>query len=165
VAGANQSPAGGREAAGRLFFHESRAPGSESDAFSTAAAAPSAPSRTIAFRGGTSDDPGMPGDDQGFVREADAVMEQLLDRLSEEDPDELEADLAMGVLTIQFADGSRCVINRQTAAHQIWLAVGASAWHFARESDGRWLDTKGRGELRGILARELAARLGRRLEL
>ena len=72
----------------------------------------------------------------------------------------------MGVLKMEFADGRKCIMNRQTAAQQIWLAEGANAWHFSYDADsGQWNDTKGRGELRSVLAEVLSARLGRPLEL
>lgn len=105
-----------------------------------------------------------PASDIAFVQRADAFMERLQQQFDAFDPDELEADLALGVLKITFADGRKCIMNRQTAAHQIWLAEGASAWHFAySESDGQWLDTKGRGNLTAILAEVLSRRLGRKI--
>lgn len=101
-----------------------------------------------------------------FARQADLTMEAIFEQLSDIDPDELDADLAMGVLSMEFADGSKCIMNRQTAAQQIWLAQGASAWHFAqKEKDGPWLDTKGRGDLRGVLAEQLSAKLGREIQV
>lgn len=77
------------------------------------------------------------------------------------DPDELEADLAGGVLKLMFPDGRNCIINRQSAAQQIWMAEGASAWHFTYQPNGEWQDTKGRGSLRAILEDVLTRRLGR----
>ncbi len=71
----------------------------------------------------------------------------------------------MGVLTMEFADGSRAILNRQTAAHQIWLAQGATAWHFAPDEEGEWADTKGRGKLIDVLREVLAAKLGRPVAL
>ena len=68
--------------------------------------------------------------DQEFLQIADALMEELLTKLDTFDPDELEADAAAGVIKMSFASGGPCVLNRQTAAHQIWLAEGATAWHF-----------------------------------
>jgi CyaY protein len=104
-------------------------------------------------------------DDLAFAKKADAFMEQVLARLENEDPDELDVDLAMGVLTMEFADGSKCILNRQSAAHQIWLAHGASAWHFAAAEDGTWTDTKGRGPLLDVLRAVLSAKLGRPVAL
>jgi CyaY protein len=66
---------------------------------------------------------------------------------------------------LEFADGSKCILNRQSAAHQIWLAAGASACHFAEDADGEWMDTKGRGPLLDVLREVLSARLGRPVAL
>lgn len=100
--------------------------------------------------------------DLEFGKLADDFMRSVLARLEDFDPDELDCELAMGVLTMTFADGTKCILNRQTAAHQIWLAQGASAWHFARDEAGaRWLDTKGRGELTTVLAEVLGNKLGK----
>ena len=71
--------------------------------------------------------------DQEFLQIADALMQELLTKLDTFDPDELEADAAAGVIKMSFASGGPCVLNRQTAAHQIWLAEGATAWHFERD--------------------------------
>ncbi|MFO1054220.1 MAG: iron donor protein CyaY [Planctomycetota bacterium] len=104
-------------------------------------------------------------DDHAFAKAADAFMAHIFDRLQDEDPDELDCDLAMGVLSMEFADGSRCILNRQSAAHQIWLAEGATAWHFQQDEHGGWIDTKGRGRLSDVLAEVLSRRLGRSVRL
>ena len=104
-------------------------------------------------------------DDRAFSKAADAYMARLFDRLQDEDPDELDCDLAMGVLSMEFADGTRCILNRQSAAQQIWLAEGASAWHFQPDDSGEWNDTKGRGRLSEVLAAVLERRLGRAVRL
>ena len=102
---------------------------------------------------------------QEFVQAADAFMRQLLTQLDGFDPDELEADATEGVIKVAFADGRICVMNRQSAAQQIWLAEGASAWHFARDANGEWMCTKGRGSLRTVLATIISERLGRPISL
>ena len=104
--------------------------------------------------------------DQEFLPIAEALMQGLLMKLDTFDPDELEADGAAGVIKMSFASGGPCVLNRQTAAHQMWLAEGATAWHFELdESSGDWLDTKGRGSLQRVLSEVLTARLGRPTQL
>jgi CyaY protein len=104
--------------------------------------------------------------DPEFQARAERCLEGLLSALDAFDPDELEADLSGGVVRIAFADGGACILNRQAAASQIWMAAGAQAWHF--QFDGTreaWLDTKGRGELSSLLAGVLSARLGRAVTL
>ena len=100
-----------------------------------------------------------------FTRRADAFMNAFMDKLNDFDPDELDADLAMGVLSMEFADSSKAILNRQTAAHQIWLASGVSAWHFAEAEDGQWMCTKGRGSLESVLSAVLTERLGRPIQI
>ena len=93
-------------------------------------------------------------------------MKAILTKLDAFDPDELEADLSAGVLRITFADSRNCILNRQSAANQIWLAEGASAWHFTRDPVSEaWNDTKGRGELLQILNGIVSRRLGRTIDL
>lgn len=102
--------------------------------------------------------------DPDFQQAADAFLKDLVRRLDSFDPDDLEADLSGGVLRIAFPDGRNCVLNRQAAVQQIWMAEGATAWHFAAQG-GQWVDSKGRGELRAVLTGVLARRLGRDVQL
>jgi CyaY protein len=103
--------------------------------------------------------------DQQFLRLANECLSTLLAALDAFDPDELEADLAGGVLRISIAGGGNCILNRQAAANQIWMAEGATAWHFAQDAAGRWMDTKGRGSLTDNLQAVLSRRLGRPIHL
>ena len=104
--------------------------------------------------------------DHEFSKRADSFMAEVLTTLDEIDPDELDCMLAMGVLTMEFADGTKAIMNRQTAAHQIWLAYGATAWHFAFDPETQdWSDTKDRGELRSVLAATISAKLGHTVTL
>ena len=101
-----------------------------------------------------------------YLQHADRCLHDLLARLDTFDPDELEADLAGGVLKLSFPDGRNCIVNRQAAAEQIWMAEGATAWHFAFDpAQQAWQDTKGRGELRHVLGEVVRRRLQRDVAL
>jgi CyaY protein len=80
-------------------------------------------------------------------------------------PDELFAELAGDVLTVEFNDQTRYVINSHLAARQIWLAAERSAWHFDCSADGRWVDRKSGAELWPKLAELLGKKLGRAVSL
>lgn len=81
-------------------------------------------------------------------------------------PDELFAELAGDVLTLEFGDQSRYVINSHLAARQIWLAAERSAWHFDYvEAEGAWLDRKTRAELWSTLEALLSKKLGKPVTL
>lgn len=58
---------------------------------------------------------------------------------------------ASGVLEITFVDGTRMVINRHTAAREIWVAAKAGGFHFRLLGD-RWVDTRDGRELRAALS-------------
>lgn len=94
----------------------------------------------------------------------DGVFKRVQDLCEPIDPDDVEAYVAGDVLTLTFRDKSRCVINTQRATRQLWMAAGASAWHFDYEPEGsRWMDDKGRGEFFATLARVVSERSGQRL--
>lgn len=101
-----------------------------------------------------------------FLLKAKELLLDLLLQLDAFDPDEVEAESSEGVVKLTFADGSKCVLNRQSAANQMWLAEGATAWHFELDpATSSWRDTKGRGELREVLGSVLTRRLGRPIDL
>lgn len=80
--------------------------------------------------------------------------------------DELFAELGADVLTIEFEDHTRYVVNSHLAARQIWLAAERSAWHFDYdEARAAWLDTKGQLELWALLEQVLSRKLGRAVAL
>ncbi len=89
-----------------------------------------------------------------------------LDALTERSDDELEAELASDILTIEFSDGTRYVLNSHRAARQIWLSAERSAWHFDYvPSSKAWVAGKSGDEMWATLARLLSAKLGTAVSL
>ena len=82
------------------------------------------------------------------------------------DLDGLEVSLEMGILTLEFPDATRYVVNSHRAARQIWMAAEHSAWHFDyRPADGRWIAAKNGDELQATLAAVTSRKLGRSVSL
>lgn len=54
------------------------------------------------------------------------------------------------VIEAELEDGGKIVINRQTAAREVWLAAPGGGRHF-RRTDGEWRDTRDGRELTEIL--------------
>jgi CyaY protein len=97
---------------------------------------------------------------------ADAELRHLERTLGELDPDEIDVDLAQGVLTLTLADDNKIVVNSHHAAGEIWMAAFRQAWHFApREEAGKVEWRTAKDELRGTLARVLGERLGRSIKI
>ena len=87
-------------------------------------------------------------------------LHRLVDALDALDEGALEAELAADILTIEFSDGAKYVINSHRAARQIWMAAIATAWHFDPGSDGVWRASRTGEELRPTLARLVRERTG-----
>ncbi len=102
--------------------------------------------------------------------EYDAVahpeLQALIESLDSIASDEVEAELASDILTIEFSDGVRYVVNSHRAARQIWLAAERSAWHFDfRAADRAWVAAKTGDELWSTLARLLSEKLRAQVSL
>jgi len=100
-----------------------------------------------------------------FHHVADECLERVVRWLEGFDPDEVDFASADGVVTIEFADGARFVLNRQTAADQMWFAAGASAWHYDRGPDGLWRSDKDGHELYARIGEVVSRKLGRAVRL
>ena len=80
-------------------------------------------------------------DEGTFDSLADRVLHELETALNEVDG--LEADLESGIVTVEFDDGAKFVINSHRAARQIWMAAAARAWHFDVDpKSGVWTAAK-----------------------
>lgn len=91
-----------------------------------------------------------------------AALVEALD----EHPDGMFAELGGDVLTIEFDDKARYIVNSHLAARQIWLAAERSAWHFDYDgARGAWLDKKSGAELWSQLESLIAKKLGRSIQL
>jgi CyaY protein len=74
----------------------------------------------------------------------------------------IDADFELkegGVLEIEFADGSKIIVNRHAAAREIWVAARAGGFHF-RWDGAAWRDTREGGELFAALSKLLSAQGG-----
>lgn len=64
-----------------------------------------------------------------------------------------------GVLEIEFDNGSKMVINRHSAAREIWVAAKSGGFHF-RPDAGRWVATRDGAELYAMLSRLVSEQSG-----
>jgi CyaY protein len=103
-------------------------------------------------------------DERTFDTLAERTLRALETALN--DVDGIEADLESGILTIEFMDRAKFVVNSHRAARQIWMAAGASAWHFDVDvATGRWKATKSGEELWNCIGEQVGQKLGRPLVL
>jgi iron-sulfur cluster assembly protein CyaY len=100
-------------------------------------------------------------DEKDFVARADACLGMVAREVEKLDPDELDYSTADGSVTLEFPDGSRFILSRQSATRQVWLAAAAHAYHFDYDaSKDRWVDDKDGHELFSRLAELVSDQVG-----
>ena len=97
---------------------------------------------------------------QEYLRLADTCLGRVARWLESLDPDEVDYSTTDGMVTIEFPDGVRFVLNRQSGNHQMWFAAGARAWHYNWDG-AAWLDDRDRHRLDARIVEVVRAKLGR----
>ena len=93
-------------------------------------------------------------EESAFVALAEGIIDYVAEELELQDKDyRLEVDMMGEVLSIKTEAGEY-VLNKHTAAREVWLASPATGpYHFAYK-DGKWVSRKG-DELLSLLSKEL----------
>ncbi|HUW39086.1 MAG TPA: iron donor protein CyaY [Rhodocyclaceae bacterium] len=104
-------------------------------------------------------------DEREFNGQADAMLAQIEAALEHSGAD-LDFEMKPGgVLELEFADGSKIIVNRHSAAREIWVAARSGGYHFSHESSGRWIASRDGQELLAVLARCIAEQSGTAITL
>jgi len=96
-------------------------------------------------------------------REFEALAGAALARLERAlDESGVDADIELkegGVLELEFANGSKIIVNRHGAAREIWVAARSGGFHF-RWDGSAWRDTREGTELFAALSKLVSAQTG-----
>jgi CyaY protein len=65
---------------------------------------------------------------------------------------DLEASRSGNVVTLEFDDGAKIIVNSQAAMQEIWVAAKSGGFHF-RFDGSHWRDTRNGDELFAALRR------------
>lgn len=94
-----------------------------------------------------------------------ARLEAALERAMDGAPVDLDYEMKPGgVLEIEFDDGSKIIVNRHSAAREIWVAARSGGFHF-RPDSGRWLGTRDGAELYAVVSRLITEQGGIAVQL
>lgn len=102
--------------------------------------------------------------DPDFAQRADAELAALEAALDTAGGDYDIEPKPGGILEIECADGSKIIINRHSAAREIWVAARSGGYHFAWR-DGRWFSARDNSELWQTVSRCLEEQTGAALPL
>ena len=73
-------------------------------------------------------------DESEFDDRAEAIMLAIEEAIDASDAD-IDYDSAGGILTLEFADGSQIIVNKQAPLSQIWVAARSGGFHFEYLAD------------------------------
>ena len=101
--------------------------------------------------------------EQEFNQQAAAVFSRIEKALDGGDAD-IECNLNGGVMELEFADGSKIIINRHAPNKEIWVAARSGGFHYARKGNS-WVNTRDGSELFGSLEKLIGEQSGEVVDL
>ena len=102
--------------------------------------------------------------DSEFNTLADEALKQIEAGLEQSEADLDFAMVSAGVLEIGLPDGSKIIVNRHSAAREVWVAAKSGGYHF-RWDGSAWRDTRDKSELMASLTRILSSQSGESVKL
>lgn len=102
-----------------------------------------------------------------FLTLADATLNTIstaLEQACDATDLDLECSRSGNVLDIEFADGSKIIVNSQAPLQQMWVAAKSGGFHYQRVDAG-WRNTRDGSELFAALSSMVSAQAGMPLVL
>lgn len=87
-------------------------------------------------------------EEKEYRKRVDEAFKKIATAFDSVDPDLAEFELSQGAVTIEYSNGTRCILSTQPSVRQVWLAAASKgvAFHFDyNASTDRWMDDKGKG--------------------
>lgn len=101
-----------------------------------------------------------------FNRLAGATLAQIERALDAIAADEIDYETVADILTLEFENGSKIIVNKQGAARQLWVAARAGGFHYNYDTAaGVWRNDQGGGELFAELSALIAQQAGTAVRL
>ena len=100
--------------------------------------------------------------DSDYLGRAEAVLTRIEQAADDSDAD-IEIERSGNVLTLEFENGSKIIVNLQPPMQEIWIAAKAGGFHF-KFVDGQWLDTRNGREFFESLSDYATQQVGERVQ-
>ena len=98
-----------------------------------------------------------------FNQHVDATLTKIEAAIESSGAD-VEFEINSGILELEFENGSKIIINRQTPARELWVAARSGGFHY-RWQDEAWRNTRDGTELFGSLQRMVSEQAGAKVDL
>jgi len=101
-----------------------------------------------------------------FQEVVDQTIEDIQDAVDDSGAD-IDYDEVGGVLTLEFADGSKIIFSRQAAMYQLWMAAKSGGFHFDYDEEvEQWIcDNGDEEEMYEMLSRLSSEQAGEEVEI
>ena len=93
-----------------------------------------------------------------FNQHIDDLLVSIEDAVEDAGVD-IDFETVAGILTLEFDNGSKVIINRQTAMRQVWVAAKSGGYHLDRV-DEQWVTSLSKETLAGLLDRVCSEQMG-----
>ena len=104
-------------------------------------------------------------DESEFNQRVDDILEHIEDAIEDTGAD-IDYETAGGILTLDFEDDSKIIINRQTPVRQIWVATRQGGFHFVyNEATDQWFLEGAEQELFAALSQYCSEQAGETIEI
>jgi CyaY protein len=100
--------------------------------------------------------------DSEYLSRAEAVLTAIERAFDDLDAD-VECERSGNVLTLEFENRTKIIINLQPPMHEIWIAAKAGGFHF-KFVDSAWRDTRSSQEFFAALSQYASLQAGEPVE-
>ena len=96
-----------------------------------------------------------------YLQLADECLARVATWIDGLDADEIDYSTRDGMVSLEFPDGARFVLNRQGPARQMWFAAVDQAWHYNWDAvRGMWVDDRDGHEFFANLVATVGKKVG-----
>ena len=101
--------------------------------------------------------------DSEFNQIVDETLLKIEDAVENSGAD-IDYDTVAGILTLEFANGTKIIINRQGANQELWVAAKSGGYHL-RYADDVWHCQTTQEDLQFLLGRVCSEQAGESVEM
>lgn len=99
--------------------------------------------------------------DSEFLELADTLYQKIEDNIEDSGAD-IDSDQNGALLTLEFENRTKLIINRQQPLHQVWLATLENGHHYDFK-DGLWIDDRSGVEFLSFLSAAITKQSGEKV--
>jgi len=99
--------------------------------------------------------------DSEFLELADLLYQKIEDNIEDSGAD-IDSDQNGALLTLEFENRTKLIINRQQPLHQVWLATLENGHHYDYK-DGVWIDDRSGAEFLSFLSAAITKQSGEKV--